>query len=152
MNFEKINVGFIAALSLTMLIGYATQFQVFSGYESEKDYSQVMTKLQEGLIAKGYEIEKIQPIDKGLEKAGLKIEKYRVIFFNPKNSLVNIQNKFPRFSTLLPLSITIAKQNDKLKIIGAPYQLLLKNTSNIELIAQIKQWQHDSEQIIKSAL
>ena len=121
-------------------------------YVTEKDYNHVMTSIQEGLLKRGYKIEKIQPIDQGLAKAGLKIQKYRVIFYHPKQSIELIQKKYPKFSALLPLSITIAKDKDKLKIIDMPYRILYENAKQKDLISQIKLWEKDSKEIIKNAL
>jgi len=152
MDREKWNIGFIIVLGLILIFLYFYQSKSIRNYATGKDYSVVMTHLQEGLIKRGYEIEKIQPIDQGLKKAGFEIEKYRVIYFNPKHSIESIQKKHPKFSALLPLSITLAVESDSLKITGAPFKLLLKSTNDKVLLSQIRKWKKDSEQIIKEAL
>jgi uncharacterized protein (DUF302 family) len=121
-------------------------------YETGKDYSEVMTEIQEGLIKRGYEIEKIQPIDKGLAKSGYEIEKYRVIFFNPKSDIRWIRKNHPKFTVFFPLTITIAKQKGKIKIINTPFRLLLKNANNDELKRIIRKWEKESHEIIANAI
>jgi len=121
-------------------------------YSSSKDYSEIMTHLQLGLISHGYEIEKIQPIDKGLARAGKKIETYRIIFFNPRHTIGAIQRKYPGFSALLPLSITVAKHKNKIVIVSSPYKFLSRAARGKDIRALVKLWQQDSDSIIKQAL
>lgn len=121
-------------------------------YTSKKEYADIMSNLQQGLVDKGYEIEKIQPIDKGLGKAGLKIRTYRVIFFNPKHTMNAVQEKYPAFSALLPLSITVAREKNRLRIVGTPFRMLIKNAEGKDLKALVRRWQQDSEKVIKKAL
>lgn len=123
-----------------------------SVYSTQKNYANVMGWLQQGLVDKGYEIEKIQPIDKGLGRAGININTYRVVFYNPKHTLTALQRKYPAFTVLLPLSITVAKENKNLKIIGSPYKLLLRSAKGHDLQATIKRWRKDSDDVIRQAL
>ena len=121
-------------------------------YTSKKEYADIMTYLQQGLIDKGYEIEKIQPIDRGLAKAGKKINVYRIIFFNPRHTQDAVQRKYPGFSALLPLSITVAKEKNKIRIISGPYKFMVNSAKGDDLRALVKLWQHDSDKVIKHAI
>ncbi len=145
----------IVALSLILGILYFSLLSDKGGikeYQTNKDYADVMMNLQQGLIDKGYEIEKVQPIDNGLAKAGLNIKTYKVIFFNPRFTLEAIQNKYPGFSALLPLSITVAKEDGNIKIVSSPFKFLTNAAHGQDLRALIKLWEQHSDNIIQKAL
>jgi len=145
----------VVILSLVLGILYFSLLSDKGGikeYRTNKDYANVMTHLQQGLLDKGYEIEKVQPIDNGLAKAGLKIKAYKVIFFNPRYTLDAIEHKYPGFSALLPLSITVAQEKGSIKIVSTPFKFLTNAAHGKDLRALIKLWELHSDNIIKKAL
>lgn len=152
LNKQTVIIGIIGGFSLMVFAGYLFRTGSISNYETKRDYLEVMVNVQEGLLARGYKIEKIQPIDRGLKKEGLNVAPYRVIFYYPTTEFSSIQTRYPKFSALLPLSIIIAQQDNKLKITGPPYGFILKHANDRQLYSLVKKWQKDSEQIIKNAL
>ncbi|VAW77819.1 hypothetical protein MNBD_GAMMA12-1084 [hydrothermal vent metagenome] len=121
-------------------------------YHSDKDYSDIMANIQQGLIDQGYEIEKVQAVNIGLAKAGFTIQPYKVIFFNPKHTLSAIHLKYPGFSALLPLSITVAKEDEQVRIVSSPFKFLINAAPKQDLRALVKIWKQHSHTIIVKAL
>lgn len=151
-NKRLITVSVFLLLFSVSLVVYIDQNSGVPIYKSDKKYAEVMAAIQNGLINRGYKIEAIQPIDRGLKKAGYNIPTYRVVFYYPEHDLAWIQARHPHLSALLPLSIIVAKRNKQLLVTGPPYRFLIKHTDNPILLLMIKQWQSDSNQIIKNAL
>ena len=117
-----------------------------------RDFDITMTEVQEGLLKRGYTIDKIQPIDKGLDKAGYKLENYRVIFYRNKIDSKRIHNSHPEFTTLLPLTLTIVKDKHGTKIISTPYKMLLKNAPADYIKRLVLKWKKDSREIVKEVI
>lgn len=77
---------FLLLFSLSLVV-YIDQNSGVPIYKSDKKYAEVMVAIQNGLINRGYKIEAIQPIDRGLKKAGYNIPTYRVVFYYPQHDL-----------------------------------------------------------------
>ncbi len=116
---------------------------------SAKDFDSVMTELQEALLKRGYSIRKIQPVDKGLAKAGYALDTYKVVFYQNAEDMKKIKSRHPEFIAFLPLSFTLVKNKNGVRVISMPFNLLLKNAPSKRIRRLVKKWRRDSDAIVR---
>jgi uncharacterized protein (DUF302 family) len=119
--------------------------------ESQNDFPDTMTKVQQELANKGYTVTRIQALDQGLGKAGYTIDRYRIIFFGDPLDFDIVQQRYPQFTVLLPLSITVYEDEDKIYLQSMPFDMLKKASRDREYLAMVSRWQSDIDKVILKA-
>lgn len=143
----------LIVLALTLLVLLAVMIHRdnngIATRSTTKDFDSVMTELQEALLKRGYSINKIQPVDKGLAKAGYTLDTYKVIFYQKTEDMAEIKSLHPEFTAFLPLTFTLVKNRDSVSIIGMPFNMLLKNAPSKSIRRLVKKWRKDSNAIVR---
>lgn len=119
--------------------------------ESKNEFSDTMIAVQEALIARGYTVSRIQPIDEGMAKAGYDIEKYRVVFFGKSDEVDMVLEHYPQFSLFLPLSLVIYEEEGKTKLVSMPFNLLENAAPTPEVAEVVAKWRSDIQAVIHAA-
>ncbi len=118
---------------------------------SRNDFPDTMMKVQQELANKGYKITRIQTLDKGLGKAGYTIDRYRIIFFGKPLDFDIIQQRYPKFSVFMPLSITVYEDNERIYMQAMPFAMFSKVTRDREYLAMVSRWRSDVDEVMQKA-
>ena len=145
---NRLTIPGLCALSVCILLSACN---LSDGVESQNDFPDTMTKVQQELANKGYKVTRIQALDQGLGKAGYTIDRYRIIFFGDPLDFDIVQQRYPQLSVFLPLSITIYEDEDKIYLQSMPFAMLKKVTRDREYLAMVSRWQSDVDKVILKA-
>jgi len=120
--------------------------------QTRDDFPDVMLELQTSIQEKGYKVSRVQQVDVGMEKAGYTIDEYRVVFFAKPEEVKFILKEYPEFASFLPLSITIYKDGDRIRLLGMPFALPRAQDSTKELGKMIAAWEKDTADILRQTV
>jgi uncharacterized protein (DUF302 family) len=145
---NRLTIPGLCALFVCMLLSACN---LSDGVESQNDFPDTMTKVQQELTNKGYKVTRIQALDQGLEKAGYTIDRYRIIFFGNPLDFDIVQQRYPQFSVFLPLSITVYEKDDKTYLQAMPFSMLVKVAHDREYLAMVSRWRSDVDEVLLQA-
>lgn len=78
-------------------------------------FPEAMSVLQNTIIEHNYTLSRVQRIDVGLEKAGYKTDRYRIVFYGKHDEINAIVEKHPEMAAYLPLKFALfSEDNDTL--------------------------------------
>ncbi len=120
--------------------------------QTRNDFPEVMSELQTNIQAKGYQVSRVQQVDVGMEKAGYDISEYRIVFFAKPGEVKTVLDNYPEFSSFLPLSITIYRDGEMIRLVGMPFALPRTHATTQELKAMIASWEKDTADIIRQTI
>ena len=115
-------------LIITMCLSFVS-FQ--TAYASEQDvlmvrsslpFPEAMSVLQNTIIEHNYTLSRVQRIDVGLEKAGYKTDRYRIVFYGRHDEIKAIVEKHPEMAAYLPLKFALFSEgSDTLLVTLNPF-------------------------------
>jgi len=129
--------------------GVLTACDNIESAQVRSDFPEVMLTLQTNIQASGYQVSRVQKVDVGMKKAGYAIDEYRVVFFAKPEEVKIILEEYPDFASFLPLSITIYKEGDMIRLVGMPFALPKAHESGQALETMIARWEKDTTEIIR---
>lgn len=116
---------------------------------SALSFPEAMSALQNSIIEHKYTLSRVQRIDVGLQKAGFKIDLYRVVFFGKQKELKWISDESPSLLAYLPLKIAIfAEGNETLAVAINPIHYSDVNNKQV-LNELLVRWSKDMQSILK---
>jgi uncharacterized protein (DUF302 family) len=102
-----------------LLMGLAMLLPTVAGAEelimtrSLQSFPEVMTELQDSIVAHGYTVSRVQRIDIGLAGRGYKTDKYRIVFAGKIDEIRMLTEKAPQLVPYLPPKIAIFSEGDQ---------------------------------------
>lgn len=112
------------------------------------EFPEAMTALQNAIVNQGYQLARVQHVDRGLRRAKYKTDKYRVVFFGKYKELKKITKIAPDLSPYLPLKISIFAENDQTLLVTLSPEMLKQFYPNRALHGYFNRWQKDIEAIL----
>jgi uncharacterized protein (DUF302 family) len=137
----------LAALMLFLAQGIASADPSFIQRDTDLDYPEAMSSLQEAVRGAGYTLAFIQPVDRGLRRVGIDAGVYRVVHIDIGAQASSALIGHPELAAHLPLRISLYAQDGKLTLSALRPTLFAPDldgpTGQI-----LRQWEHDLESII----
>lgn len=119
--------------------------------DSKNDFPETMMRLQDELQSQGYRVLRVQSVDRGMEKAGYHLDKYRIIFFGKPEDLNRVLEDYPAFASFLPLSITVYEEGGQTKILNMPYKKIKQAAPTPDIALLVDTWQEETLTVIQRA-
>lgn len=109
---------------------------------------EAMAVLQDGIVARGYTISRLQDVSGSLAKRNFQSDSYRVVFFGKPEEVKSLVASYPALTPYLPLSITIfAEDEDSILVAGHP-SFLAKLFPDPGLKPVFARWEQDMQAIM----
>lgn len=137
----------LTALALVLVHGTAWSDPGFIQRDTDLDYPEAMSSLQEAVREAGYSLTFIQPVDRGLRKIGIDAGVYRVVHIDIGKQATAVFAGHPELAAHLPLRITLYAEDDGLKL-SALRPTLLAADPDGPAARILRQWEDDLETII----
>jgi uncharacterized protein (DUF302 family) len=138
-------------LVFVMPVSYASEQDVLM-IRSSLTYPEAMTVLQNAIIDHKYTLSRVQRIDVGLEKAGYKTDRYRIVFFGKQDEIKSITDKYPEMAAFLPLKFVLfAEENDTMLVALNPLHFNQVVTDG-SLKSLFKSWAVDIKAIMNEVM
>ncbi len=129
-----------------------------SSFASEQDvlmvrstmpFPEAMSSLQNSIIEHKYTLSRVQRIDVGLEKAGFKTSRYRIVFFGKHDEMKLLTDSAPQIAAFLPLKLVIFSEGDETMIVALNPLHYDSATNKPEHTLLLKRWHNDIKSIME---
>jgi len=117
-------------------------------YRANQNYVDTMTALQNAVIDHKYTLSRVQRVDIGLNQAGYKTDRYRIVFFGKPDEYKKISEKHPELTAYIPLRIVIYAEGDDTMLVALNPVYYSKIVDNKELNVLYKRWSNDIRSIM----
>jgi len=107
----------LCVLVLTLSVSHASEQNVLM-VRSSLPFPEAMSALQNAIIDHKYTLSRVQRVDVGLEKAGYKTDRYRIVFFGRHDEIKAITDKHPEMAAFLPLKIVLFSEEDDTMLVA----------------------------------
>ncbi len=112
-------------------------------------FPDAMTNLQNAIIEHKYVLSRVQRVDIGLEKAGFKTDRYRIVFFGKHDELKQITDEHPEVAAYLPLKMVIFAEGDETMLLTLNPLHFSKVLGSTEYNTLFKRWSNDLKSIME---
>jgi uncharacterized protein (DUF302 family) len=137
----------VVAFMLFLAHGIAAAGPSFIQRDTDLDYPEAMSSLQQAVREAGYSLAFIQPVDRGLRRVGIDAGVYRVVHIDIGAQASSVLTGHPELAAHLPLRITLYARDDKLTLSALRPTLFAPDPEGAA--GQIlRQWEDDLESII----
>ena len=124
--------------------------QPFLTARCDSDYPEAMMFVQQQLHKRGYQISRIQHVDKGLQSRGYESLRYRVIFFGRPQEVALIKAKHSALIPFFPLNITVFEKEGYTGISVIDPMTIHKLYGQTILPEKFKEWSRDIHAIVQA--
>jgi uncharacterized protein (DUF302 family) len=135
-------------LILILVLLVASSANAGSIYRAQRDGDLVeaMNELQNIIVARGYKVIRVLPVDMGLINAGYAQAPYRIVFFG-KDDLPGKLREVPELLAYLPLSITVHEIDGRTLFVAISPLALANSEADPELMSLLGTWDSDIREI-----
>jgi len=116
---------------------------------SSLPFPEAMSNLQNSIIEHQYTLSRVQRVDIGLEKAGYKTDRYRVVFFGKQEELKLITDAYPQMGAYLPLKFAIFAEEDETMLVALNPLHFQQIVDTPEYNVLFKRWASDIKSIMR---
>lgn len=142
----------VLAISLLVLamkpVSADTSFIVSK--KSIQDYDNAMSAVQMALEQNGFKVQFVQRVDVGLVKAGYHADKYRIVFFLPKQGMENVLSKRADLADLFPLKVTVYRDKGRVHVFSVQSARLLDASVPADVRARFQAWDRQVNGIVRN--
>jgi uncharacterized protein (DUF302 family) len=110
---------------------------------SLQGFPETMLALQQGIVAHGYTVSRVQRVDIGLTSSGFTTDKYRIVFFGKPEEVRRLSARYPQLIPYLPLMITLFAEGEETLLTTFDPELLTTLAPDEPFRQQAMQWRHD---------
>jgi uncharacterized protein (DUF302 family) len=110
---------------------------------SLQGFPETMLALQQGIVAQGYTVSRVQRVDIGLTSSGFTTDKYRIVFFGKPEEVRQLSARYPQLIPYLPLMITLFAEGEETLLTTFDPELLTTLAPDEPFRQQAMQWRHD---------
>ena len=142
--------------SLTLICLMAIQFntahaeQPFLTARCDSGYPEAMMFVQAQLHKRGYQVSRIQHVDKGLQSRGYESLRYRVVFFGRSQEVALIKTKHAALIPFFPLNITVFEKEDYTGVSAIDPMTIQRLYGPAILPEKFKEWSRDIHAIVQA--
>lgn len=111
-------------------------------------FPEAMSALQNAIIDHRYTLSRVQRIDVGLEKAGYKTDRYRIVFYGKHDQIRKITDKYPEMAAYLPLKIALFSEENNTLLVAMNPLMFSDVVSDTALRPVFEQWLKDMKSIM----
>jgi uncharacterized protein (DUF302 family) len=116
---------------------------------SSLPFPEAMTSLQNAIIEHKYTLSRVQRVDIGLEKAGFKTDRYRIVFFGKHTEMKSIIDEYPEMAVYLPLKVVIFAEDEETMLVGLNPLDFSHTVDKPEYNILFKRWANDMKSIME---
>ena len=138
----------IMILALMMSVTTSASAEEVIMYRVNKNFIDTMTLLQNSVIEHQYTLSRVQRVDIGLNKAGYKTDRYRIVFFGKHEEYKTIFEKYPEMTAYIPLRIVIYAEGEDTMMVAMNPLHYSDIVSNKEMSTLYKRWNNDIRSIM----
>ena len=111
-------------------------------------FPEAMTSLQNSIIEHKYTLSRVQRVDIGLEKAGFKTDRYRIVFFGKHDEMKAVTDKYPEMAVYLPLKVVIFSEDEETMLVALNPLHFSDALGKPEFNILFKRWANDMKSIM----
>ncbi len=134
--------------SLYNIVSHASNGDDIITVRSSSNFATTLVKVNELIDENDYKVTITQRCDFGLDEAGFKTDKYRIVFFGKLAEVRAISGKYPQLAPFLPLRIMVIAEDKQAIVASLNPALFLETVKDPELIKTINKWKMDIEKIL----
>ncbi len=108
-------------------------------------FTQTLLAVKTTIVELGYQIAKVQRVDKAMNKVDYATDKYRIIHFGQATQNAGLLTKCPALIAWLPLRITLAAEREQTLLITLN-PLILEQFCGPEI--QFQKWKNDLDLLV----
>ncbi len=139
----------ILVMCLQALLPVMASEQDIMMIRSRQTFPEAMTTLQNSIIDHQYTLSRVQRVDIGLEKAGYKTDRYRIVFFGKHKEIKAITDDYPEMGAYLPLKVVIFAEEDETMLVALNPLHFQQIIDQPEYNIIFKRWANDIKSIME---
>ena len=112
-------------------------------------FPEAMSVLQNTIIDNHYTLSRVQRIDVGLEKAGYKTDRYRIVFYGKHEEIKAIVEKHPEMAAYLPLKFALFSEDDDTLLVALNPVIYSNFVEDKSLKTMFDRWAADAKLIME---
>lgn len=139
------SIAFAFALLLTTLGARAEELIIV---RAPLLFPEAINALQQAIKDHGYQVQRVQRVDFGLNSSGFKTAEYRIVFFGKPAEFETLAKEHPTLLPYLPLKITIFAEGESSLLVTNSPALLASYYKDDALRPYFQHWESDVRSIL----